>query len=65
MSGGSQSGDTFADGYEGVTKALDHAAACFYVPNAYNVFLGNAASGGWYIHQKKNNFFSRFIIKIY
>jgi hypothetical protein len=25
----------------------DAAAACFYVPNARNSFLNNAASGGW------------------
>lgn len=46
MTGGGQRGEVF---YEDATALLpaDRAAAGFYITNAYNTFIGNAASGGW------------------
>jgi len=44
--GETQLGDEFVQDSSAVQPA-DHAAGCYYITNSYNVFLGNAASGGW------------------
>lgn len=45
-SGDSQGGVTVQSSYN-LTQPADIAAAGFYITNAYNIFIGNAASGGW------------------
>ncbi|EFA75934.1 hypothetical protein PPL_10508 [Heterostelium album PN500] len=44
--GGSQTGETFYQN-ENLTQPADSAAGCFYITNAWNTIIGNAASGGW------------------
>lgn len=46
MAGSSQIGDTTNESDDLILPA-DSAAAGFYITNAYNTFIGNAASGGW------------------
>jgi hypothetical protein len=46
MEGESQTGDKRWSSPELILPA-DGAAAGFYITNAYNTFIGNAASGGW------------------
>lgn len=46
MGGSSQIGDTTNESDDLILPA-DSAAAGFYITNAYNTFVGNAASGGW------------------
>ncbi|KAK5579699.1 hypothetical protein RB653_009385 [Dictyostelium firmibasis] len=44
--GPSQFGEIFYQNSE-LTQPADSSAACFYITNAWNSFIGNAASGGW------------------
>eukprot|EP01125_Pyxidicula_operculata_P011859 TRINITY_DN387_c1_g1_i6.p1 TRINITY_DN387_c1_g1~~TRINITY_DN387_c1_g1_i6.p1 ORF type:complete len:1531 (+),score=219.74 TRINITY_DN387_c1_g1_i6:402-4994(+) len=44
--GPNQEGDQFVEDSTALVPS-DHAAASFYITNAYNIFIGNAASGGW------------------
>eukprot|EP01125_Pyxidicula_operculata_P020153 TRINITY_DN7392_c0_g1_i1.p1 TRINITY_DN7392_c0_g1~~TRINITY_DN7392_c0_g1_i1.p1 ORF type:complete len:1411 (+),score=306.06 TRINITY_DN7392_c0_g1_i1:3-4235(+) len=44
--GGGQGGDNFVSS-DDLKQPADAAAAGFYITNAYNKFIGNAASGGW------------------
>lgn len=44
--GGNQEGQKFT-GDASAVVASDHAASGFYITNSYNIFIGNAASGGW------------------
>jgi hypothetical protein len=46
MGGESQTGDKLESNSTLILPA-DGAAAGFYITNAYNTFIGNAASGGW------------------
>lgn len=46
MKGQSQIGDVTTESTNLILPA-DSAAAGFYITNAYNTFIGNAASGGW------------------
>lgn len=46
MVGQSQTGDLTVESADLILPA-DAAAAGFYITNAYNTFIGNAASGGW------------------
>jgi hypothetical protein len=44
--GGGQGGETFLATPNLIVPA-DTSASGFYIPNAMNTFIGNAASGGW------------------
>ncbi|EGC33844.1 hypothetical protein DICPUDRAFT_36074 [Dictyostelium purpureum] len=44
--GAEQTGQIFTQN-DGLTQPADSAAGCFYITNAWNDFIGNAASGGW------------------
>lgn len=46
MVGVAQNGETYFEDSVALLPA-DRAAAGFYITNAYNTFIGNAASGGW------------------
>ncbi|EFA80459.1 hypothetical protein PPL_07294 [Heterostelium album PN500] len=44
--GAAQKGETFYESDQ-LRQPADSAAGGFYITNAYNTFIGNAASGGW------------------
>ncbi|KAK5580096.1 hypothetical protein RB653_000109 [Dictyostelium firmibasis] len=44
--GPSQTGEVFQQS-DSLTQPADSAAGCYYITNAYNSLVGNAASGGW------------------
>ncbi|KAM9977778.1 hypothetical protein ACTFIR_011650 [Dictyostelium discoideum] len=44
--GPSQTGEIFQQS-DSLTQPADSAAGCYYITNAYNSLVGNAASGGW------------------
>ncbi|EFA79241.1 hypothetical protein PPL_07659 [Heterostelium album PN500] len=44
--GNSQQGELFYQNND-LTQPADSSAGCYYITNAYNRIIGNAASGGW------------------